>query len=62
VSKVKVGPAEGCDMGPIINKLQFERVLEHLKVAKAEGLHTEMGGERHGNKGYFIQPTIYSNV
>jgi aldehyde dehydrogenase (NAD+) len=63
VGKVKLGCyKDGCDMGPIINKLQFERVLEHLKVAKEEGLHTVTGGGRHGDKGYFIQPTIFSNV
>jgi len=46
----------------MITKLQFEKVLEYLQIAKDEGLTALVGGGRHGDKGYFIQPTVFSNV
>lgn len=34
----------------------------HIESGKKEGAKVEIGGERHGKEGYFIQPTIFSNV
>lgn len=34
----------------------------YIDAGKKEGAKVEIGGERHGDKGYFIQPTIFSNV
>ena len=34
----------------------------YIEAGKKEGATVETGGERHGNEGYFIQPTIFSNV
>ena len=34
----------------------------YINEGKKEGAKVETGGERHGDKGYFIQPTIFSNV
>ena len=42
------------ELGPMINKLQFERVLNYLAIAKEEGLECVTGGGRHGEKGFFI--------
>jgi len=36
--------------------------MSYIKSGKEEGATVEIGGERHGDKGYFIQPTIFSNV
>jgi len=36
--------------------------MGYIKTGKEEGATVEIGGERHGDKGYFIQPTIFSNV
>ena len=33
-----------------------------IKAGKDEGAKLECGGERHGDKGYFIQPTVFSGV
>lgn len=33
-----------------------------IDVGKKEGAKLETGGERFGSKGYFIQPTVFSNV
>ncbi|OLN92083.1 Aldehyde dehydrogenase 1 [Colletotrichum chlorophyti] len=48
--------------GPQVSQLQFDRIMEYIKSGKEEGATVETGGERHGDKGYFIQPTIFSNV
>ena len=34
----------------------------YIDAGKKEGAKVEIGGERHGEEGYFIQPTIFSNV
>jgi acyl-CoA reductase-like NAD-dependent aldehyde dehydrogenase len=36
--------------------------LGYIESGKKEGAKLECGGERSGDKGYFIQPTIFSNV
>ncbi|EAR93884.1 NAD-dependent aldehyde dehydrogenase family protein (macronuclear) [Tetrahymena thermophila SB210] len=49
--------------GPLVSKLQFDRVMSYITHAKeVEKLQCFMGGERWGNKGYFIKPTIFINV
>ena len=54
---------KGNNFGPVISKTQFEKVLSFFKHAK-EGGYAELvtGGDRFGEKGYFVQPTIYKNV
>ncbi|PNY28939.1 Aldehyde dehydrogenase [Tolypocladium capitatum] len=48
--------------GPQVSQLQFDRIMSYVESGKKEGAIVEIGGERHGDKGYFIQPTIFSNV
>jgi len=48
--------------GPQVSQLQFDRIMGYIQSGKQEGATVEIGGERHGDKGYFIQPTIFSNV
>jgi len=48
--------------GPQVSQLQFDRIMGYIKAGKEEGATVETGGARHGDKGYFIQPTIFSNV
>ncbi|MCJ1266454.1 aldehyde dehydrogenase (NAD(P)(+)) ald5 [Lobaria immixta] len=48
--------------GPQVSQLQYDRVMGYIDSGKKEGAKVEIGGERHGKEGYFIQPTIFSNV
>lgn len=48
--------------GPQVSQLQFDRIMSYIDAGKKAGAKVEIGGERHGDKGYFIQPTIFSNV
>jgi len=61
---MQVGPSEkdGCYYGPLINKRQFERVLGYIKQAETEKLDLVLGGKRLHDKGYFIEPTLYTHV
>lgn len=54
--------AEDTFQGPQVSQLQYDRIMDHIKSGKEQGAKLEMGGERHGDKGYFIQPTIFSGV
>jgi len=48
--------------GPQVSKLQFDRIMSYIQSGKEAGAKVETGGERHGEEGYFIQPTVFSNV
>lgn len=48
--------------GPQVSQLQFDRIMGYINSGKEEGATVEIGGERLGDKGYFIKPTIFSNV
>ena len=49
-------------MGPVVNDEQFERVMGYIGVGKDEGAKLVTGGERIGDRGYFVQPTIFADV
>lgn len=48
--------------GPQISQVQYDRIMGYIDSGKKAGATVETGGERHGDKGYFIQPTIFSDV
>ncbi|KAK3051992.1 aldehyde dehydrogenase (NAD(P)(+)) ald5 [Extremus antarcticus] len=48
--------------GPQVSQLQFDRIMGYIKAGKEAGATVEIGGNRKGDKGYFIEPTIFSNV
>ncbi|WOO76426.1 Aldehyde dehydrogenase [Vanrija pseudolonga] len=63
-SAFKVGPTEDEDtfQGPQISKVQFDKILGLIEAGKAAGAKCVLGGARHGTKGYFIQPTVFTDV
>lgn len=46
-------------IGPVVSKRHFERVMSHIDAAKDEGATLVAGGERALNGGYFIKPTVF---
>ncbi|MGE3148167.1 MAG: aldehyde dehydrogenase [Pseudorhodoplanes sp.] len=62
--KIKVGPglAPESEMGPLISKKQLERVTGYVQGGVADGAQVVTGGQRAGNQGYFMQPTVLSNT
>src|ERR671936_610256 len=63
VESISVGdPAEGneIEMGPVISQSQQERVFGFLERAKgAKGL---TGGDSNGSRGFFVKPTVVTDV
>jgi acyl-CoA reductase-like NAD-dependent aldehyde dehydrogenase len=49
-------------VGPLVSREQFNRVKGYLDVGKNEGAHTALGGEAKAGKGFFIDPTIFTDV
>lgn len=45
-----------------IDKEMFDKVMNLIESGKKEGAKVECGGERHGQKGFFVKPTVFSNV
>lgn len=45
-----------------IDTEQFNKVLSYIKSGNESGATLETGGNRIGSKGYFVQPTVFSNV
>ncbi|CAO3596904.1 unnamed protein product [Absidia cylindrospora] len=60
--KIKVGDPFDPEVtqGPQINKAQFEKILSYIDIGKNEGAKLVHGGRRLGNKGYFIEPTVFT--
>ncbi|XP_030534291.2 aldehyde dehydrogenase family 2 member B4, mitochondrial-like [Rhodamnia argentea] len=52
----------GVEQGPHIDTKQFEKIRTYIKSGIESGATLECGGERHGSRGFFIQPTVFSNV
>ncbi|CAF2047637.1 unnamed protein product [Rotaria magnacalcarata] len=48
--------------GPQINDSQFKKILSYIESAKQDGAKLECGGEKACENGYFIKPTIFSDV
>ncbi|XP_041365766.1 retinal dehydrogenase 1-like [Gigantopelta aegis] len=48
--------------GPQIDNEQFTKILGLIESGKQEGATLQCGGTRHGDKGYYIEPTVFSNV
>ncbi|KAL4283716.1 hypothetical protein GQ457_16G003840 [Hibiscus cannabinus] len=48
--------------GPQTNKQQFEKILSYIEIGKTEGATLLVGGNRVGQKGYYIEPTIFADV
>ncbi|VUC27063.1 unnamed protein product [Clonostachys rosea] len=53
---------ENTFQGPQISQMQFDRIMGYIQSGKDQGARIEAGGRRIGSKGFFIQPTIFSNV
>lgn len=62
--KLKVGNPfeEGVFQGAQTTPDQFETVLNYIKAGKDTSLKLLTGGNRIGDKGYFVEPTIFYDV
>src|SRR5216683_2438457 len=49
-------------MGPLVSAGQMARVLDYIAIGRAEGARLATGGTRHGERGYFVAPTVFAGV
>ncbi|WP_313805136.1 aldehyde dehydrogenase family protein [Sphingobium sp.] len=64
VAKRRLGHQLDTDVtqGPQISQEQSDKIFGYLEAGQREGARLVTGGARHGNEGYFIQPTIFDDV
>jgi aldehyde dehydrogenase (NAD+) len=64
IEKMKIGDPmdKTTDVGPVVNESQFDTVMGYIQTGKDEGAQILTGGNRFGDKGYFIEPTVFVNA
>ncbi len=50
------------EQGPQVDNTQFDKVMGYIDSGRREGAKLVCGGERVGDRGYFIQPTVFADV
>ena len=50
------------EQGPQVDRAQFDKIMRYIHQGRNEGARVAAGGERWGDKGYFVQPTVFSHV
>jgi len=63
-AKIVVGDgfAPDTEMGPLVSARQRERVEEYIRAGRAEGATLACGGGRVGERGNFLEPTIFTHT
>jgi len=60
--QLRVGPADGDDLGPVINERQLTRMLAAVERARSEGARVLIGGHRlddpEHREGFYLAPTV----
>jgi len=61
---IKVGDPSERDttMGPLVSASQMKTVLDYVEIGRNEGASIVAGGARVGQKGFFVEPTVFANV
>src|SRR5438477_8250312 len=68
LSSMNTGPKPGdpppptTEQGPQVDKTQFDKIMSYIDAGKKEGAQCLTGGGRWGDKGYYIEPTLFTNV
>jgi phenylacetaldehyde dehydrogenase len=62
--KIRIGHglSEGAQMGPLVSQDQLDRVTGYLHQGRADGATVVTGGNRVGNEGYFVAPSILTGT
>jgi p-cumic aldehyde dehydrogenase len=63
-SQFKVGNGQEADtmLGPLVSRKQQERVLGYVQSGIEQGASLVYGGQKLGDKGYFMQPTVFADA
>ncbi|XP_060854833.1 aldehyde dehydrogenase 1A1-like [Rhopalosiphum padi] len=63
-SNKKVGDQfdDNAQIWPLVSEEQYNKVLNMIESGKKEGAKLEAGGSKVGDTGYYVYPTVFSNV
>jgi len=50
------------EQGPQVDDIQFNKIMGYIDIGQKEGAKLLCGGKRSGDRGYFIQPTVFADV
>jgi len=50
------------EQGPQVDEEQMNKILGYVDIGKQQGAKLLTGGARYGDRGYFVQPTVFSDV
>lgn len=50
------------EQGPQISQIQFDRVMHYIEAGMRQGANLQTGGSRVGDRGFFIEPTVFTDV
>ena len=56
------GTQEGVDVGPLVSQQQLTDVSGLVERAVEGGASIRVGGKRHGDRGFFFEPTVLTDV
>ncbi|MBV9819336.1 MAG: aldehyde dehydrogenase family protein [Solirubrobacterales bacterium] len=61
---IKVGSGQDpqTEMGPLVSQEQLDRVCGYFESGRDEGAEFATGGQRKGDKGYFVEPTVLTHT
>ena len=61
---LRIGPGldHATQIGPLVSEEQMHRVLGYVAAGVRDGAVLLCGGERHGDRGYFVKPTLLANT
>lgn len=48
--------------GPQVDQAQFDKIMQYVEYGKQDGASCVTGGNRVGDRGYFVEPTLFANV
>jgi aldehyde dehydrogenase (NAD+) len=50
------------EQGPLVDQAQFDKVVRYIASGRNDGAKLICGGGRVGDRGYFMQPTVFADV
>jgi len=50
------------EQGPQVDQAQFDKIMKYIGIGHEQGATCAAGGNRVGDRGYFIEPTIFTDV
>jgi 5-carboxymethyl-2-hydroxymuconic-semialdehyde dehydrogenase len=64
VNAIKVGhPLDpATEIGPLIHKTHFDKVLGYVEAGRTDGARLAAGGARIGQAGWFVRPTLFTHA